>query len=294
MTKEIAESVEAEPKNDPRIRAFQKLWLAGAAGAFFSALTRSIATDIPSRAWPSECDVGYTVVQFARYIYLIWFLFYFFAVRFQVEDLAKPQRLRDAIFDIIQSILALISIVLLGFVIQVDKFDLQWGPYLFVNLSILGICILALRLFWNDRDPDRFWIRIVRFAGIVISGFGVGVSYCHWHHDDKLHPLQICWFSLPPALLVVLLVVYFVVRVLKTTKNLPDPSDARFATSLKSLREQFNAYLKVLNSKHEKLESNLIEYQKVLESATTELEKLKPPAVVPASPVTPGVSAPKT
>jgi hypothetical protein len=43
-------------------------------------VARGVATDLPTATWPSQCDLYHTIDVFTRYLYLIWFLAYFFAV----------------------------------------------------------------------------------------------------------------------------------------------------------------------------------------------------------------------
>jgi hypothetical protein len=278
----------ANRHNDLIIRAFQKLWLAGAAGAFFSALARGIATDVLGSTDPTRFNAGYTVVLVMRYFYLIWFLIYFFAVRFQVEDLAKPQRWKDAIFDVFQSVLALISIIYLGFVISVDKCGWQWEPYLFVNASIFGISAVSFWSFSNTEDPDHTRIRKVRIAGCAVSALGFGIAFYHWFHGDGLYPLPWFSFCLSPALLALLLAIYVLFRVFKPSQSIPDASGARLGALLESLCDQLNADLGDIEKKKENLGAFLTKYQTVLTGAQTKLADIKPLADTPAAQVSAG------
>ena len=88
-------------------RAFQKLWVAGTLGAFFTAFARTLPVHIKEWAWPP--DAPYTIDLIVRYGYLLWLLAYFFISNLENEQSKSEPKKWEITFDILQSLSGLMA-----------------------------------------------------------------------------------------------------------------------------------------------------------------------------------------
>jgi hypothetical protein len=159
------------PNNDKKrtvfAKGFQKLWVAGTMGAFFTALARNLPVHLKQFAWP--CDWNYTLDLFVRYGYLLWLLFYFLVSNIRIDDEDYVRSKWDIPFDVGQSACSLTAAFFLGFILPDQPYKL--GAYAITNGVICAICIAALALF--DPSDAAKGIDRLRIAGGVISALSV-------------------------------------------------------------------------------------------------------------------------
>lgn len=149
-------------------RAFQKLWVAGTMGAFFTAFARNLPTHLSQLGWP--IDLNYTLDIFLRYAYLLWLLSYFFVSNLKFEADIMPDT-RDLFFDVVQSVASLTAAFFLDFLVNNSE---HRGILTFAwpNAAILVICFLALILFKNDPAPGK---QKLRAWGCILSGVSLTI-----------------------------------------------------------------------------------------------------------------------
>lgn len=148
-------------------KGFQKLWVAGTMGAFFTALARNLPVHLKQFAWP--CDWNYTLDLFVRYGYLLWLLFYFLVSNIRIDDEDYVRSKWDIPFDVGQSACSLTAAFFLGFILPDQPYKL--GAYAITNGVICAICVAAFALF--DPSDAAKGIDRLRIAGGVISALSV-------------------------------------------------------------------------------------------------------------------------
>src|SRR5205809_7454360 len=132
------------------IKAFQKLWVAGTLGAYFTAFWHTVPDTIVhlSQGYPPFDDA---VVIALRYCYLLWLLFYFLASATNNEHAAAGRTRWDIGFDVMQSIGGLIAAFILGFTAPWTNRGVT--PYIVTNFVIFLICAVSLPLFRSSARP---------------------------------------------------------------------------------------------------------------------------------------------
>jgi len=147
---------------DRKKKAFQKLWVAGTLGAFFSALAKTLPGHLSEMTF--QPNWLYTADVFIRYGYLSWSVTYFFTTHLRIDNPNyKPTR-KDIVFDVIQSVLGLTGAVALGFVVtQPYSLNIAYG---FGNGVILLIALAAWLLFRNEGGLGRLRIAAAIAAAI--------------------------------------------------------------------------------------------------------------------------------
>ncbi len=153
-------------------RAFRSMWVAGTAGAFFTALTRNLPLHFQERSLSP--DFLYTLDRFLRYGYLLWLLTYFFTSNLENEPDSVPEKW-DIPFDVLQSVCALVAAFGLGFIVPGSGFTVssyRWAMG-FANGAILVICIFSL-IWFRDAPPTE--VNPHRITGTVISSVGLVVA----------------------------------------------------------------------------------------------------------------------
>jgi hypothetical protein len=156
------------PKSDKKrtafVKGFQKLWVAGTMGAFFTALVRNLPVHLKQRAWP--CDWNYTIDLFVRYGYLFWLLAYFLVSTVGIDDENNQSTKWDITYDVGQSVFSLTAAFFLGFVLPDQTYKL--GAYAITNGVICAICFVALWWF-HDATGATVGINRLRIVGGMIS-----------------------------------------------------------------------------------------------------------------------------
>jgi len=153
-------------------KAIKKLWAAGSAGAFFSAIIKSFPVDAQQIAWHGErIDWQATWDHIDRYGYLGWLLIYFFLSTFNSEQAEDQTERSDLFFHVVQSLFSFAAAYYLGFIVAGTTYELR--AYFFVNLAILVICGLSLYLFHKEK-PGSF--NTYRTAGVLLSGLSVALA----------------------------------------------------------------------------------------------------------------------
>ena len=142
-------------------REFQKLWVAGAQGVFFTILLRSLAVHLQQVSLTPNWL--YTLDLFTRYGYLLWLLIYFFMSNLRI---GQSDDKKDLPFDVIQSLLSWTTLVVLDFVVTgygIPPGQRWWVAVTVANATILIIAILALQWF-----PDNK-LKSIRKTGIALA-----------------------------------------------------------------------------------------------------------------------------
>jgi hypothetical protein len=152
----------ANPKATRHVRAkqaFQRLWVAGTLGAFFTSLARTIPIDV--RKLKDSFSPDEALNTLLRYAYMIWLIWYFFLsnLRSQSERLPKTNEIR---YDVIQSIFALTAAFYLDFLVANEHHGIN--AFAFANLAIAVICGFAW--FWFKPNTQ---LQPVRFLGTLVS-----------------------------------------------------------------------------------------------------------------------------
>ena len=124
--------VAPEEKRHVKVKeSFRKFWIGGLAGAFFTAVTRSVAVDWKTSVFHnwrtisstpqalSHIGYTYTAEVMLRYAYMLWLMGYFFVAVFDLDQLKDSDPTLathnrwDISFDAFQSVLATIAIIVL-------------------------------------------------------------------------------------------------------------------------------------------------------------------------------------
>lgn len=169
-----ATSVSAVPRRLQPSKAFQRLWVAGTLGAFFTALARTLPGDLYQLV--HQFDGGFALNAALRYGYQLWLIWYFFLSNLRSQNDDPPKR-REVFYDVVQSVCGLTAAYYLGFLVSPDPRDLINGifhgvlAYLAPNAAILVICLLAFYLF-RERHPELQTPRglgaAIAFASMVL------------------------------------------------------------------------------------------------------------------------------
>jgi len=170
-----------EPPKDPlrrqaTLRAFQRLWVAGTLGAFFSLLVRNIPLDWQERSWPG--DFNYTADRFIRYGYLFWFIAYFLISNLDNDYQDPAPTWKELFYDVVQSAGALTAAFFLGF----GQPDAHYRLYAHAIFSgeIALICTVSLIFFHKNATAG---VNLLRAVGGVISFAAVALAL--WSDEQK-------------------------------------------------------------------------------------------------------------
>ncbi|HEY2235764.1 MAG TPA: hypothetical protein VGK01_19990 [Candidatus Angelobacter sp.] len=145
MPKADQTSANARPQTIAAKKAFQRLWVAGALGVFFTSLAKSIAADVATIGAP--VDWVRTLANLLRYVYLILLLTYFFGSNLRTQSLTPPER-RGVLFDVMQSVCSITAVFYLDFLIP--SAHSPRVAYLVANVAFLIFAVVPMVLFPND------------------------------------------------------------------------------------------------------------------------------------------------
>ncbi len=143
-------------------RAFQKMWVAGTVGAFFSSIARALPVNVEwfvaRQSWENFGDL------LLRYFYMLWLLSYFLVSSVGLDRPSyKPSR-KDIWYDVLQSFGAFLAAYFLGFL----KLDTSYGWIKFVMANGVIFVICALSLYWFHENATA-GVNRLRIYGTVIS-----------------------------------------------------------------------------------------------------------------------------
>jgi uncharacterized protein involved in response to NO len=180
-------------------RAFQRMWVAGTLGALFTAFARFLPKHLMEMSWQFNPD--YTLDRLLRYGYLLWLTAYFFIsnLKNEEQDPTKP----DIVYDILQSICALIAAFYLGFALDGIALETT-GAMLAANGAIFVICVAAWQMF---RDLSTKAVNFLRLAGAVISFGTILIAFSSL--SDRAALIAYLVLEIP---LFLLLVLYILIR----------------------------------------------------------------------------------
>ena len=152
-------------------KAFQKLFVAGTAGAFFAALARNIPVHV--RQISSTPNWSYTLDLGVRYLYAFWFLSYFFTSALSIEEYGGTgPTASDILFDCLQSIASLFALFSIGFMAAglgypIDDIGSYRWAVLDADVAVVATCLLALILFGREKGSMK--PNIQRGIGLIIA-----------------------------------------------------------------------------------------------------------------------------
>lgn len=198
-------------------KAFQRLWVAGAMGAFFSALIKTLPVDWANRT--SHPNWAFTFETWLRYSYLLWLLAYFFASNLRAQS-SDPPRKWEVTYDLIQSISALIAAYFMGFVVTVDFSDAtRFGV---ANAAIFAICFLAFC--WSfqrvqqglaPNTEEHKKVQRLRIAGAIVAAISALLAIFGPYLVDQVYVSSILLITL--LILATILWIFIKIRI----KTLP-------------------------------------------------------------------------
>jgi hypothetical protein len=142
-------------------KAFQRLWVAGTLGAFFSALARNFPVDVRQLVYSFTAEFALRAAL--RYAYLLWLIWYFFLsnMRSQADDPPTP---REIAYDVLQSIFGLGAAFYLDFLVANEHHSIR--AYMAPNISIFVICVLAF--VWFGKGSTE--LQTARGVGAAVAG----------------------------------------------------------------------------------------------------------------------------
>ena len=105
-------------------KGFQRVWVAGASGAFFTAIVRSVPVHF--KQWVGSHPTHFRIDMTLRYGYLVWLLCYFFVYNVRFERFADIS-VRDVWYDVIQSAVSLAAVYVMGFILPDHRYTYQWA-----------------------------------------------------------------------------------------------------------------------------------------------------------------------
>lgn len=143
------------------LKAFQRLWIAGTLGAFFTAFARNLPEHL--RLFDVSFNGEFTVDLLLRYSFLFWFLAYFFISHLNNEH-AKDIERKDIVYDVVQSGLGLATAFVLGFI--PSSLEIGIHAFVYANGAIFLISIFAHALFSSN---GKTTIEDLRIAGAIVS-----------------------------------------------------------------------------------------------------------------------------
>ncbi|HLW53468.1 MAG TPA: hypothetical protein VKW06_11550 [Candidatus Angelobacter sp.] len=148
-------------------KQFQRLWVAGSLGAFFTSLARTLPGDIRNVTVETA---PHTVL---RYLYMIWFISYFFVSNLRTQSNEIPE-VREIPFDVIQSIAGLTAAFFLDFLVTNEHHGIS--AFAAASFAIAAICGFAL--FWFRRDEPGLQIaRLIGFLLALCVGIAIMAGY---------------------------------------------------------------------------------------------------------------------
>jgi hypothetical protein len=148
-------------------KAFQRLWVAGTLGAFFTALARSFPVDV--RRLVYSFDGAFALNALIRYAYMLWLIWYFFLSNLSRQADEKPRKYEIA-FDVIQSLGGLTAAFYLDFLVQHEPHGVR--AYMAPNLVIVVICLFAA--IWFPADTA---LQNPRWAGALVAFVSAAGAY---------------------------------------------------------------------------------------------------------------------
>lgn len=138
------------------LQFLRKFWVAGAAGAFFAALSHNLPADLMNLGKPSSLPFPYANF-FLQYGFVFWLLFYFCVSSFDV-DAGDKHNWWDVVFDIGQSLLALFAAFKLLIFVNPDPqkiYESQMLSYKIACVVILFVSVMSWVLFSRETPFRR-------------------------------------------------------------------------------------------------------------------------------------------
>jgi hypothetical protein len=133
------------------LQFLRKFWVAGAAGAFFAALSHNLPVDLMNLGKPSSLPFPYANF-FLQYGFVFWLLLYFCVSSFDVDAGDKHDWL-DVVFDVTQSLLALVAAFKLLIFVNPDPqkiYESQMLSYEVACVVILFVSVMTWALFSRE------------------------------------------------------------------------------------------------------------------------------------------------
>lgn len=249
-------------RRDLIVAQVQKLFVAGALGAFFTGIAFAIPWDAKAAVFlPGGGDFDWlTTVRMAlKYLYMLWLLWYFVLTNMENEELGATRGMKDLVFDILQSLLAIAAAYFLGFVDRAVDYGLR--GYGAANISIAGICLLALILFPTNARAGVNFLRVIGLLCAVLGAVVAFWGFGKYRQEDSLLLLQV--------VLCILLFLYY--RIVRDTPRLDDPKRPR----RRSAAERAEASANAAEGAATRADASAQEAQAAADSAKTEAASAK-------------------
>ncbi len=168
--------------------AFRKMWMVGALGVYFTALVRSLLTDVFGvPVWLGQQHRRDLIV---RYLYVLWFLTYFFISHVRID---KPPKKRDVPFDVIQASIGFAVAFALGFLDPQQGFSFAHQAYAVIASDVGIIVIAGLAIRWFPKED----LNPVRVVAILVAMVSASAAYIS-PYDPTTIPVALLalWFLL--------------------------------------------------------------------------------------------------
>jgi hypothetical protein len=170
----------APVRRDAAKRVFERLWVVGTLGSFFSAFYLGLPRDVNAVA-ASRLVTADNLDRLVRYSFFFWLLVYFFTSTIrkesrQTENAAAPKApaVKDLVFDVVQTASALTAATFLGFIRPTD-YAISRDSYVLAVAVALGavgvICVVSLVVFGCDAGEREF--NLMRQSGLKMSLLGL-------------------------------------------------------------------------------------------------------------------------
>jgi hypothetical protein len=161
---------------------FERLWVAGTLGGFFSAfylgLPHDLKTMVVSPLWSAD-----NLDRLVRYLFFFWLLVYFFTSTVRKElrqrktnsctEDPNPPTTKDLLFDVVQTVSALTAAAFLGF-IHLTEYSLSEDSIIASAVALAAvavICFGSLLIFGCDAGEGQY--NSIRKSGLKMSLLGL-------------------------------------------------------------------------------------------------------------------------
>jgi hypothetical protein len=156
-------------------RVFERLWVAGTLGGFFSTFYLGVPRDLRALA-ASRLLTADNLDRLVRYSFFFWLLVYFFTSSVRKEGLQTdkvPPTAKDLLFDVIQTVSALTAAAFLGF-LRLTDYALSQDSTIAVAVALCAIaviCLGSLVIFGCDAGEEPY--NQIRRSGLGMSLLGL-------------------------------------------------------------------------------------------------------------------------
>ncbi len=164
-------------------KVFERLWVAGTLGGFFSALYLRLPHDLKAIVHLQTDPLDLAL----RYSFFSWLLTYFFTSTVRKEGRAHPDpTIKDLLFDVVQTTSALTAAAFLGFV-RPTHYSLSRESVTDIAVALGAVALISfgsLVIFGCDAGEDRY--NVLRRSALNISLVGIACVFLVPHRTSAL------------------------------------------------------------------------------------------------------------